>query len=160
MSGPEYNKFEKDMLAKIEEYGWFAMQVFDPDGKDEPFTYSIGLTQTLNSPELIVFGLPKALMHDMLWQVFRQIKAGASVEHGKRWADIIEGYECVTVEATHPDLFKEYATSANWFWKDRGNEGHPPVFQLVWPGTGHRLFPWDEGCSQDVIDAQPKLWRD
>lgn len=154
----QYNEFETDMLAKIDEHGWFGMSVFDPDGELEPFTYSIGFTETLNSPEVIVFGLPRALMHDMIWQIFRKIEAGETLEHGKRWFDIIEGYQCVTMEATDPSLFSEYTISAKWFWNDCGNNGNPKVFQIVWPGVKERLFPWDAGCSQDVIDAQPALW--
>ena len=60
--------------------------------------------------------------------------------------------------ATDPELFTEYATSANWFWRHQGHTGHPDVIQLVWPGSKDGLFPWDDGCSPDVIAAQPRLW--
>lgn len=83
---------------------------------------------------------------------------GARPEHGKRWSDLLEDFDCVTTEADHPDLFTEYATSADWFWRTQGRDGHPPVYQIVWPGAQQGLFPWEEDCAQDVITAQPKLW--
>ena len=42
---------------KIDEYGWMAQGVFDPDGDNPPFVYTIGLTYTMNHPELIIVGL-------------------------------------------------------------------------------------------------------
>jgi hypothetical protein len=80
------------------------------------------------------------------------------VEPGQRWQELIEGFGCIGMAATDPKLFTEYATFANWFWRHKGHAGHPGVIQLVWPGSEDSLFPWEEGCSPDVIAAQPKLW--
>ena len=154
-----YNEHEQNVLDNIQNHGFHSMGVFDSDAKDPNFRYSIGFTKTLGAPEFIIFGLDLELMHNMLWEVFRQVQAGAKPEHGMRWADVLEGFDCISLQANHPELFTEYATSANWFWKDQGYEGHPPIYQLVWPGAQQGLFPWEEGCDPDVIAQQPKLWR-
>ena len=153
-----YSEHEQNMLADIEEHGFQSKGVFDPDGNDPNFCYSIGFTKTLEAPEFIVFGLDLELMHNMLWEVFRQVQAGAKPEHGMRWADVLEGFDCISLKADHPELLTEYSTSANWFWKDQVNEGHPPIYQLVWPGAQQGLFPWEEDCDPYVIEMQPKLW--
>ena len=158
MTTKGHNEFEANMLAKIEEHGWFCMSVFDPEGKKPEFSYSIGFSKTLDAPEFIVMGLNNELRHSMMWEVFHQIKDGAVPAEEMRWSDLLEGHECASKETTHPQLFTEYATSADWFWKEQGRTGHPQVFRLVWPGAVNGLFPWDEGCSDDVIDDQSALW--
>ena len=158
MTDRPLNDFETRTLDNIATHGWSALHVFDPDGLGAEFSYSVGFTRTLGAPEFIVFGLPKDLRHYMLSEVFRQIKAGCTAAPGQRWHNLIEGFDCVGMAATDPELFTEYATSANWFWRHQGHTGHPDVIQLVWPGSKDGLFPWDDGCSPDVIAAQPRLW--
>jgi len=145
-------------MANIDEHGLQANHVFDDKGVAPSFTYSIGFSKSLNSSEFIVFGLDKDLMHDMLWEIFHQIKYGAEPSDGMRWQNILEGFECVSKKAVHPELFTEYATSANWLWKHLGRKGNPEVYQLVWPGAQQGLFPWEDGCDFYVVSQQPALW--
>jgi len=154
----ELNDYEKNLIENVEKHGWFATHVFDPDGNDPSFTYSTGFSKTLGVPEFIVFGLNKDLMHNMLWEVFHQIKAGVEPKADMRWRDLIEGFDCVGKKATHPDLHKEYTCSANWFWKRQGHADTLEVFQLVWPGAQQGLFPWEKGCDDYVISQQTQLW--
>ncbi|KCZ92314.1 DUF4262 domain-containing protein [Hyphomonas johnsonii] len=158
MDAPELTATEHRLLDNIDAHGWQSMHVFDPELARPNFTYSIGFTETLNAPEFIVFGLHRDVMHDMLSDVFRQIKAGRKVEGEQRWQGLVDGHDCIAKKADHADLFTDYVTWANWYWKHRGNKGHPGIIQLVWPGQIDGLFPWDEGCAQAVIDAQPRLW--
>src|SRR5690606_704523 len=87
-----YDDYERKLLDNVDEHGWFCVHVFDPDGREEPFSYSVGFTKTLGAPEFIVFGLPRNLMHSMLWEVFRQIKAGKTPADNQRWSNLIEGF--------------------------------------------------------------------
>lgn len=155
----EVNDYEKNVIDKVEKHGWFATTVFDPDGNNPTFTYSTGFSTTLDAPEFIVFGLNKELMHNMLWGVFHQIKAGAIPRSNMRWSDLIEGFDCVSQKAVHADLHKEYTCTADWFWKNQGNIGHPEVYQLVWPGAQQGLFPWEKNCDTYVISQQTQLWE-
>lgn len=154
------NDFEKDVIENVEKHGWFATTVFDPQGNDPMFTYSTGFSKTLNSVEFIIFGLDKSLMHDMLWQVFDQLKAGVVPQNDMRWSDLLNGFDCVSKKATHPKLYEEYVCTADWFWRHEGHKAHPEVYQLVWPGAQQGLFPWDPGCNPYVISQQTKLWKD
>jgi len=155
----ELNDHEKNLITNVETHGWFATHVFDPDGNDPNFTYSTGFAKTLNVPEFIIFGLDQELMHDMLWEVFRQLESGAVPEDGMRWHDLIEGFHCISKKASHPDLHKEYTCSANWFWRREGHTTPLDVYQIVWPGAQQGLFPWEEGCNEYVISQQPQLWK-
>ena len=155
----DYSEYEKALFANVEEHGWQFTYVFDPDGKTPDFGYSVGFTQSLDAPEFIIFGLPKDMISSMLWTTFRQMQDGARPSDGQHWSGLLEGFDCISRRACHPDLFTEYAVSAQWFWSQTGNAGHPEVYQLVWPGAKDGLFPWEDGCAQSVIDAQPALWQ-
>lgn len=153
-------EWRQSIRDNIEEHGWFCQSVFYPEGNHPNFSYSVGFTKTLAAPEFIIFGLKRELMHAMLWEVFRQLRDGASVSHGQVWDGLLGGgYQCYSFRCTHADLFEEYALSSQWFWHDQGHVGDPEVYQIVWPGAEQRLFPWEEGCAKDVIDQQPQLFN-
>jgi len=150
--------YEQNMLKNIQEHGWFCASVFDPDGKKPNISYTVGLSRTLDHPEIFIAGLPMELSHSMLWSAFDQIKAGNPPQPGKAWADILDGYDvvCQPVHASNTAL--DVLTSANWFWKTVEGKDEPlEMLQLFWPSGETRLFPWDKDCEQDVIDGQPRL---
>ena len=152
----------KCIVENIDTYGWHLTFVSDsdPDSLDPSFGYTVGFPKSFNAPDIIIFGLPHEVVHPVLREMFSQIEAGEVVEDGKRWAGLLEGFDCITRKAVHPDLFEEYALSSDWHWKHEGHEGFPEVYQLVWPGSQQGLFPWEDGCVESVSVAQPALWLD
>jgi len=154
----DYSEYETKLLANIEEHGWQLTYVFDPDGMEPDFGYSVGFTKSLASPEFIIFGLPRDLIHNMLWEIYRQVKRGLELKDGLRVQDLLEGFDCILRKADHKELYQEYLVSADWFWKDCGHVGHPEAYQIVWPGAQDGLFPWDDDCHESVIKAQTRLW--
>ena len=152
------NENEVKLLDNVEKHGWHCMGVFDPEGNDPSFAYSVGFSKSLNKPEFIVFGLEHELMSHMLWEVYHQLKAGAVPSDGMRWQGLLEGFDCISKKANHPILFKEYAISANWLWKHQERDGYPDVYQIVWPGAQQGLFPWENDCNLYVVEQQPALW--
>ncbi|MFD1158403.1 DUF4262 domain-containing protein [Roseovarius aestuarii] len=154
----KYSDQERDILSTVEQYGWLFRFVFDADGEDPDFGYSVGFTKSLDAPEFIVFGLQKDLMHHMLGEVYHQMESGRRPEDGMQWDDLLEGFQCISRKAIRRDLHTKYTTAADWLWRDSGNKGEPEVYQLVWPGAQQGLFPWEEGCQKNVIDLQPHLW--
>ncbi len=158
MNAPDISAADQRMLENIETHGWHGVHVFDPELATPNFTYTIGFPQTLNAPEFIVFGLHRDVMDDMLREVFKQVKTGRKVEADQRWRGLNPDFDCIGKKADHPDLFTRYAAAADRFWKHNGHAGHPAMVQLVWPGLVDGLYPWDKGCRDSVIAAQPKLW--
>jgi len=53
----ELTEYEQDIVDNVEEHGWQATYVFDPDGDEPTFAYSIGFPKTLNCPDFIIIGL-------------------------------------------------------------------------------------------------------
>ena len=147
--------YEKTIVANVEKHGWHSTYVM-ADGDAPGFGYSVGFTKTLGAPEFIIFGLPQALVHSMLWEIFEQIRDGKAVEEGARWSNLIDGYDCISREVLPGNIVRDYLNSAIWF------NGPPPglrVFQMVWPSNGPGLFPWERDCAQIVRDAQPALYE-
>jgi hypothetical protein len=152
-------EYERNILATIEEHGWFCTSVFDPKGANPSFAYSVGFTKTLNCPEFIIFGLDLKVMHSALWSVFRQIEAGKTPEENQRWSDLLEGFDCVSRRVHPTNIVREYLNSAMWFWSGPDKRGSDvPAFQLVWPSSATGLYPWDADCAQIVRDHQPPLY--
>jgi hypothetical protein len=150
--------YERDILQNIEKHGWFCTCVFDPEGKDPGFAYSVGFTKTLGCPEFIVFGLGSQLMHSMLWEVFRQIRDGKMPYDGQRWSGVLDDHDCIS-RAVHPsNMVRDYLNSAMWFWGYDNPKGPLPAMQLFWPARDSDLFPWDDACPQDVRDSQVPLY--
>lgn len=155
----ELTEFEQRIVANVEEYGCHVMHVFDPDGVEENFSYSIGFPVSVSQPEVIAFGLPRNLMHSMINEVHRQCRDGLIMEDGLRVSDLIEGFECELRSVGPKHIVAEYFGSAMWFHRTQTEQPLAGAFQIVWPGAANGLFPWDEGASQDVIDAQPALYE-
>jgi len=155
----ELSAFEQRIVADVEQYGCHVLHVFDPDGVEQNFSYSIGYPVSVAQPEVIVFGLDRKLMHSMINEVHRQCRDGLAMEDGLRVPDLLEGFDCA-LRAVRPDnIVAEYFGSAMWFHRTQTDHPMKGAFQIVWPGAVNGLFPWDAGVSQDVIDAQPALYE-
>lgn len=156
----ELSAYEQDLIATVEKHGWQATYVFDPDEKDPTFSYSIGFPKTLDSPDFIIIGLDHEMMHAMLWQVFRQIKGGKIPEDGAKWDNILGGFSCIS-RLVHKDYNgSDYFNSARWFHKHNGGDvGGMRFMQFCWPDPQDGLFPWDEGCAEDLKHVQPLLFE-
>jgi len=153
--------YEKSLLDNIEKHGWQATHVFDPDGDDPGFTYSIGFPQSLDVPDFIIFGLNQEIMHNMLWGIFRQVKAGKTVKDGAEWQGLLAGdYTCIS-RKVHPDNNgSNYFNSARWWYKYTDRDiGKLEFYQMFWPGVDIKLLPWENGCHESVIVAQPLLFE-
>ncbi|NNC37283.1 MAG: DUF4262 domain-containing protein [Acidimicrobiales bacterium] len=157
----ELAAYEKDLIANVEKHGWQATHVFDPDGDAPGFTYSIGFPHTLNCPDFIIFGLPSNLMHSMFWEIFRQIKDGNKPGDGTKWEGLLEGdFVCISRLVHADNSGSNYFNSARWFHQHDGGDAKKMSFmQLFWPGAQNNLYPWDEGCGDDLIKAQPLLYE-
>jgi len=148
---------DQRIVDDVEEFGFHSLGVLN-DGDHPEFCYSVGFWETLRSPEVIVFGLPLDLMHRMLWGMFRQIKAGKTLSDGARWSDLIEGYDCIS-RPVHSSQFTLYIGSALWYRRLRaGNSQGLRAYQLFWPSKNQELYPWQDGCDQNVRDRQPALY--
>jgi hypothetical protein len=159
MSSPcELSEYEQKILKNVSEHGCHVTYVFDPDGKEPDFCYSTGLASTVGQPEVITFGLSRAVMHFMVNETLEQCGRGLVLTEGARVDGLIEGFHCVARCVEPSNIASEYFASAIWHHRYRTSEKLNEAIQLVWPGALSGLYPWEAGCDPSVIAAQPPLY--
>ena len=158
MSADKLTNYESDILANIGKAGCFIPYVFDPDGIDPSFGYSVGFTTTVAQPEVITFGLPSDIVFDMINETLKQCREGLRLHDWCEINGLLEGHRCILRSVRAGAIEREFFSSANWYHKRTFGSLLGAAFQIVWPGTINKLFPWDEGCAIDVIQAQPALY--
>ncbi len=157
MNTASLNSHERKILDNIRDHGCQVMSVFDPDGELPDFTYSIGFPATVGQPEVIVYGLPRELGHSMVNETLAQCRAGLILAEGTRIDGLLEGFACIVREIPADRIDAEHFGSAMWFERYRTGAEMTQAFQIVWPGAGHGLFPWEAGA--DLAELQPALYE-
>jgi hypothetical protein len=117
------------------------------------FSYSIGLLESYQHPELICFGLSTDLMHTLINDVAALIKQGEKIEPGRDYDNIFANSDAqfVQVDARNvPDYFK---LALKYYQLDR-----IPAMQLIWTDRENR-FPWDISFQDEFVYKQPLLDR-
>jgi hypothetical protein len=147
---------EKKVVDDIATHGWHGTHV--PEDEEGPgFAYSIGLHDTFNAPELIVFGLKHKVMHNMIWQVIHQMREGRKIEDRAEFSELIADFSCI-IRPVHPSWHKEYFGYALWYYRFRKKLPEFKAFQIFWPGKLDGLFPWEDGANDLVMWGQPLLY--
>ena len=135
--------------SDVEELGWHVIKVAE-DAAGPGFAFTIGLTHNFGHPELIVFGLPPDVMHQILNLAGDNIRACAEkFESGMKTTELLEGYPCCFIEFPKSS-YHEFLGYAIWFYK--GEEFD--VLQCVWPDKAGR-FPWEAGVLDEFKKSQP-----
>jgi len=144
---------DRKLLADVERHGWHVIGV-EEDEEGPAFAYSIGLHHTFGQPEVILFGLPVRVMHEIINGIGEQIRSGKQFEHLDESGDVLDGFNVCfrTVEKRH---YREYVGYARWFYQGDAF----PALQCVWPDSGHR-YPWHPETGSDFARRQPVLSAD
>lgn len=145
---------EDEIAEIVREYGWYAASISD---HQPPFLYTIGLMQTLNHPELIMFGLDAENTHALFSQLIEDIRAGRSYsEPGIRTVDIAsDAYQVGfrRVDETQHELYLGFAMG---YCRHIGRPGELAAMQVFWPDSRGK-FPFEPGCAWEVYQLQPLL---
>lgn len=145
---------EEEIAEVVREYGWYAASVSD---HDPPFLYSIGLMQTCDHPECIVFGLDEDNAHALLTHLFERIRSGQSFAKPDVYAINIGGDEHrIGIRPVHETQHPLYLGYAMGYCRFLGRMGELEAVQVFWPDSDGK-FPFDAGCGQEVYQEQPRL---
>lgn len=132
----------------------------DEDGPEpEQFAYSVGFTETVNQPEVIVFGFSPDLSASVINGVLDLCKSGFVMEDWKVIEGLLQGHRCVLREVELENLIPHYFNAAIWHAEQKRGKPFNRAFQIVWPGIDDGLMPWDKGCSEVVRESQTPLYR-
>jgi len=144
---------DKRVADNIREYGCHVISVFDPEEKQAPFSYSVGIQEMTGAPEAIVIGVRSTLGHSMINEYNKQVRAGAKFQRGVLYSGFLEGFS-IYIEPAKPSRLVEYTLGCNRFYK-----GKPyATVQLIYPTTSG-VWPWQASASEWFTSNQPMLGR-
>lgn len=150
-TGCDEHAAERKALHDIDTYGLHILSVAE-DGALPPFSYSIGIGQSLGLPELIVVGLRHEVAQAAINACYALMKAGQKIVPGARVAGLLGGgFECEIVEVS-PAHYREYMGWAWWLYDGPGFRAH----QIVFPNTAG-VFPWEPAADTWFRNWQPLL---
>jgi Domain of unknown function (DUF4262) len=141
---------EKIVIANVNEYGWHCVNVLEDDGHPS-WSYTIGLYETWEHPELIVIGRSRATSHAMLKTLSDDIELNDPPNLTDPNGHLLLGMTCHFLEV-NPRYYSDYVGFALWFYRKRKF----PLYQIVWPDR-EGVYPWDENASRHFKDWQPML---
>ncbi len=127
----------------IEEHGWHVLSVF---GKGVPnFSYTVGFTETLNHPEIIMSGLDSKLAHFLLNDIGNLIRGGKSFNDGDLSDQVLKNYS-VKFQSVSEDNILEYFRAANAYYGERKFK----ALQCVWPNSQGK-FQQSSDEDQEIL---------
>lgn len=141
---------EVKLLSDIEKFGWHCLNILAED-EEPPYSFTVGLFHTFNYPELIIFGLPANVAHQILRIAADALKNGAPIDLSSPTEDLLKGYACCFVEVP-ASQYRENVGFCRWFYE--GNAF--PLYQIVWPSR-EGYFPWHPDAAASFRSAQPVL---
>jgi hypothetical protein len=145
---------DEEIADIVRQHGWYAANVNDAE---PPFLYSIGLMQTCQHPEFIIFGLDAENAYALFSGLINDIRNGASyAENGVRTIKLGDDKHNVGFRRVHPTQHPLYLGFAMGFMTTIGRIGELEVVQAFWPDAGGK-FPFDAGCDLGVFALQPRL---
>lgn len=144
---------EEEIAEIVREHGWYGCSVFD---HQPPFLYTIGLMQTCDHPEFIVFGLEPHDAAALLSELVRYIRAGMSFAQPGIYNLEIGDEHRVGIRAVHQTQHQLYLGYAMGYCRHLGRAGELQTFQVFWPDTAGK-FPFEVGCDLRVFRLQPRL---
>lgn|GEM_PF-1719238 len=145
----QYLEPVRDHIVK---YGWHIQQVLGDAGRFG-WSYSIGFADSLDHPDLVVFGLPGDVARVLLNDIGDALARGQRFDVGARYGDFLENVDVefrATLARWHPAHF---GRAKDWY------NGDVLVWQVVIPDLQNR-FPGDPGEEASrfqllLFDDQP-----
>ena len=135
----------------IEKYGWQYQYVFDENEENPSFSYTIGLEESYSHPEIMIFGLKREQMHNILSDLVRDIKEGRKFEPDVKTGDVVSGNFEVIFKPLKQELFSEYVGIAVDYYKKSFR-----AYVMLWPDK-HNILPTETGCELTVQNEALKI---
>ena len=113
----------------------------------------------MGQPEIIVFGLPQEMMHKFVNEMRRRCADGLVLRDGIRVSGLLQGHDCILRQVTNTQTIVDHFGVALWYHWTQRSVALEAAYQIVWPSAATGLYPWDEGCAENVIALQPALYE-
>lgn len=134
------------MREDIQRYGWHCVQIAQ-DAKGPGYSFTVGLLETHQHPELVVMGLPPEVAHTILGMAVEQIAQGYKFFESQRSDALLEGHDCL-LHRVSPTAYRAYLALA--VERHRDAPTGFAALQILWPDPEGR-FPEEEGYSHGSL---------
>jgi hypothetical protein len=133
----------------------YGLQVISVSGSEylPSFSYSIGLFETYKQPEIICFGLPQNLGHEIINDVADLIQSGEQIKCNTNYANIFRNSRAEFLKIDDRNIIDYFGAALNYYGDIKF-----PALQLIWTDTNDK-FPWEEDFEENFLHDQPLLDR-
>ena len=148
------DEYEAKAIADINQHGVHILNVFDPEGEDSKFNYSVGLWHSYKHPEILIYGLDAGISTQLINDIAEKCRNGDPMPaNGMVSSDYVQSFHVQFVEVPKSE-YKEHFGWARWLYQ--GNEF--PVLQMVFPDKDGN-WPWSDKTTDDFKWFQPVLGK-
>jgi hypothetical protein len=145
---------EEEIGEVVHRSGWFGANIYDAE---PPFIYTIGLIETLQHPELIVFGLETSQAEILLEALVTSLRKGERFSAAEiRTIRIGTDDRRVGFRPVHPTQYQFYLGFAMGYCRHICRSRDLAAVQVFWP-DGRGKFPFEAGFAWEMSDLQPRL---
>ena len=157
MNYKEHNCISIEVLLStakinIDRYGLQIILVSETDYLPS-FGYSIGLWEKYKHPEIICFGLPTDLLHEIINDVAKLIKEENPIILNKPYNNIFQNSKAEFIKVNSQNIEDYFKVAIRHY-----NSKDFPAIQLIWTDHNDKL-PWESGFENDFLYKQPLLDR-
>jgi len=150
---PNAKKINAMLAEKIAKFGWTIIAV-GSDGVNPGYSYTVGLFEKFNHPEMIVFGLPQEVAHHIIHDVANEhAKKDKMIATDCIYNQLMQGFDTAFLKVDLDQM-------ENYLYALQTHYGKActsvPSIQLIWTDTDNH-FPWDKAFNEDFRPAQPLL---
>lgn len=138
--------------TNIATYGLQVIMV-SGDNYSPSFAYSIGLFETYRQPEIICFGLPQKLGHEIINDVAALMKNGEVIQPYTNYDTIFQDGRSEFVPVDSRNIDDYFGAGLSYYATIKF-----PALQLVWADRNNKL-PWEKHFEEEFIYKQPLLDR-
>jgi hypothetical protein len=148
----EWDQTDFDRAEIIAGRGWVVLSVAGEPGPS--WSYTVGLSHTIGTPELMIFGLSSDTRHFILNAIGDALRNG-DLPRSEGFVASGIGSENLPFELKRlsKEWAREFGGIACWLYRNR----QLPFWQVVWTDRNAR-FPWNSNFDVEFLDAQPAGW--
>lgn len=141
---------EQKVIDDIAKFGWHCVNIL-PEGSAVAYSFTVGMFHTYQYPELIIFGLPADIAHEILSVAVDTIQRKKPIDLSRPTDELLEGYSCCFVEVP-TSQYRDHVGFCRWYYEGNGF----PLYQIVWPSR-EGIFPWHPEASSEFKETQPVI---
>ena len=144
----------KMVLDNIANYGWHFMHVTAEDGS-LGWAYTIGLSQTFNHPEIIMFGQSRDVLYKVICDIVNNVRNGTIFQpNDEDYTSFLEDFQCRFI-TVNKKWYSSFIGFAVWYYQITNFS----VLQFTWRKTDMD-WPVTSISETDWFGIQPLLSKE